>query len=1295
MPFSTRIPGTRFAFMRAAALVLSALCLLGGASREAAAQFAQQGSKLVGSGAVNSPFGAQQGSSAALSADGNTLVVGGPGDTGGDGAAWVFTQSGGVWTQQGSKLVGSGNSGPASQGSSIALSTDGNTMIVSGPNDNNGVGAVWVFTRSGGVWSPGGTKLPLGTGAVGNAGQGTSVALSGDGNTAIVGGPFDNSDAGAAWVFTRSAGVWTQQGSKLVGTGYSGSPLQGISATLSADGNTAIVGGYGDNADVGAAWVFTRSGGVWTPGGTKLPLGTGAVGAAFQGISVALSADGNTAIVGGPGDNSNAGAAWVFTQSGGVWTQQGSKLVGSGNSGSSEQGRAVALSADGNTLSVGGPFDNSEAGAAWVFSRSAGVWTQQGSKLVGSGAVGDADQGTSVTLSGDGSTAIVGGPFDNSIAGAAWVFVGPTVRLISPASGPAAGGTSVTITGLAFTGATTVAFGSTPALFEVNSDTSITAASPAGGGTVDVTVTNAVGTSATSSADQFTYIPTLTLASTGSSTTQVGQSYSQTNVASGGTTPYTYSVSVGELPAGTTLSASTGTVSGTPTAGGAFSYAITATDSGSPAQTATQIVSGTIAPATLTLLAPVSGTTRVGLPYSQPNIASGGTTPYTYLLFAGSVPAGTTLNTSTGTVSGTPTTAGAFNYTIKVTDSGSPAQTATQASNGTIAAAVPTVAAVSPNGGPPAGGTSVTITGTNLTGASAVSFGGSAAARFAVNGATSITAIAPAGAVGTVDVTVTTGSGTSATSAADHFTYASPRMAQQGPKLVGSHASGNAEQGSSVSLSADGNTAIVGGPADNSDAGAAWIFSRNSALPSVPGAVGAPAPSVAPAAWTQAVAKLVGTGSSGAAQQGYAVALSGDGNTAIVGGYKDNSGVGAVWIFARNGRSSGPKPGAGAGGVPGPVLPGEWSQQGAKLIAGNEAGAGMFGASVALSTDGNTAIIGGSADSSGTGAAWIFTRSNGVWSEQAKLVGTGAVGNALQGIAVALSGDGNTALIGGYGDNTDNGAAWVFVRSGTTWTQQGSKLLGGGNVGAAEQGYAVALSADGNTALVGGFADNSDAGAAWIFSRSGGVWTQVGSKLAGTGAIGAAWQGFSVALSGDASTAAIAGYEDNAFNGAVWVFTQSSGTWTQFGSKLFGSGAVGAAEQGSALALSANGTTLIEGGAFDNSGAGAAWVFVANGAGAFAGTPSAGQGPLAVTFSANGLTPPMTYTVNFGDGTTGALNQGACIATSAVGGTQCSASASHTFTGAGTDTATLLNASGITLGSATITVNASTPNASK
>jgi hypothetical protein len=174
-----------------------------------------------------------------------------------------------------------------------------------------------------------GPKL-VGNDAAAPALQGNSVALSADGNTAIVGGPADNSNAGAAWVYTRSNGVWTQQGGKLVGTGTVGNAQQGVSVALSADGNTAIVGGHTDFANSGAAWVYTRSNGVWTQQGGKLVANDAVGNQVYQGWSVALSADGNTAIVGGWSDNSSTGAAWVYTRSSGVWTQQGSKLVGTG-----------------------------------------------------------------------------------------------------------------------------------------------------------------------------------------------------------------------------------------------------------------------------------------------------------------------------------------------------------------------------------------------------------------------------------------------------------------------------------------------------------------------------------------------------------------------------------------------------------------------------------------------------------------------------------------------------------------------------------------------------------------------------------------------------------------------------------------------------------------------------------------------------------------------------------------------------------------------------------------------------
>jgi hypothetical protein len=362
--------------------------------------------------------GASQGYSVSLSGDGSTAIVGGPGDNFGVGAAWVYTRAGGVWSQQ-AKLVGTGAIGEAHQGA-VSLSSDGNTAIVGGYQDNNFAGAAWVYTRSGGVWSQQ-TKL-VGTGAIGAAFQGVSVALSGDGNTAIIGGSNDNGSAGAAWVFTRSGATWSQQ-AKLVGTDAIGATALGNSASLSADGNMAIVGGQGDNINVGAAWVYTRSGGVWSQQ-TKL-VGTGAIGAANQGFSVSLSADGNTAISGGHTDNINVGAAWVFTRSGATWSQQ-AKLLGTGaiGGGSIDQGSSVSLSGNGNIAIVGGFGDDSGVGAAWVFTRAGTVWNQQ-AKLVGTGAIGAVNQGFSVSLSGNGSTALVGGPYDIPDGGAAWVYAEP------------------------------------------------------------------------------------------------------------------------------------------------------------------------------------------------------------------------------------------------------------------------------------------------------------------------------------------------------------------------------------------------------------------------------------------------------------------------------------------------------------------------------------------------------------------------------------------------------------------------------------------------------------------------------------------------------------------------------------------------------------------------------------------------------------------------------------------------------------------------------------------------------
>lgn len=390
--------------------------------------FSQQGNELAVSGTPSGYY------NVALAANGGTAVVGTPTASNSTGGVYILTRDGsGNWSQQGNELVGSGAVGTAYEGWSVAVSADGNTLVTGGPLDNNAIGAVWIFTRDGnGNWTQQGNKL-VGTGAANAASQGRSVAISADGNTVLVGGESDNSNLGAAWVFTRdNNGNWTQQGSKLVGTGSvpdtNGNVLQGWSVALSGDGNTALLGGPADNGDAGAVWVFTRdNSGNWTQQGSKL-VGTGTVGTAAQGYSVALSSDGNTALVGGTNDNRGAGqpqgAAWVFTRdTNNNWSQQGSKLFGTGVTGYAEQGYSVALSGNGNTAVLGGPQDNSGVGAAWVFNRNRnGNWTQLGSKLVGSGGTAGLTQGYSVAISSDGNTAMLGtGASGNGV----WAFLRP------------------------------------------------------------------------------------------------------------------------------------------------------------------------------------------------------------------------------------------------------------------------------------------------------------------------------------------------------------------------------------------------------------------------------------------------------------------------------------------------------------------------------------------------------------------------------------------------------------------------------------------------------------------------------------------------------------------------------------------------------------------------------------------------------------------------------------------------------------------------------------------------------
>ena len=489
----------------------------------------QQGEKLTSGQAGDE---ARFGSSAALSADGSTLLIGGPRDSGSGGAAWVFTRAreGSSWTQQGAKLTGESSgeaeaegcaeeaveeAGECAFGASVALSADGNTALVGEPTSTSRAGVAWVFVRKGTEWEK--TELLEGGPEGGEGRFGRSVALSAAGDVALIGDSSANGERGTAWVFTHSPGsAWASQAT-LSAPEASRSAHFGRSVSLSADGATALIGVPGDAAYVGAAWTFTRTGSSWHAGPAKL-IGQGEVGKGHFGKSVALSGDGNTALIGGRDDNGGQGAVWTFTRSGGAFAQEGEKLSGKPES-ATLFGYSVALSGDGSIALVGSPQEEAWLGSITELTRSDSGWSPVSPFLGGAEAVGKGLSGASVALSSDGELAATGAPRDTRWEGAAWVFSfvappdvpPPAVTGVSPGRGPTAGGTEVKIRGRYFTREQghepVVLFGSAPAAsVEVRTAGEIRAVTPqAAAGIVDVTVQTTTGTSPTSAEDTFKF----------------------------------------------------------------------------------------------------------------------------------------------------------------------------------------------------------------------------------------------------------------------------------------------------------------------------------------------------------------------------------------------------------------------------------------------------------------------------------------------------------------------------------------------------------------------------------------------------------------------------------------------------------------------------------------------------------------------------------------------------------------------------------------------------------------------
>ena len=377
------------------------------AASAAAAAAASQGSGqqqelTAGDGMPADLFGL----TVALSGDGRTALVGAPGRT--VGAAYVFVEQGRKWTEQ-QEL--DSPAGPASDtyGYSVALSADGSTALVGAlTGGTNEAGVVYSYARRGGTYVLDGQITPP-DGALGDE-FGASVSLSGLGNVALIGAPIHNGYQGAAYAFVHGARSWSEE-REFVNPGVPGSAY-GLSVSEAPDGLAGVVGAPLGNDVQGAAYVVSE-----LNGSQQELVASDAAEGSFFGISVSMNALGARVLVGSPFANLGDGAAYVFDNSRGAWTQS-QELVPSNPSGSDAFGYSVALDYLGNAALIGATGRNGTDGSAFTFAGYPTLTQQRelDDPMPGS----EAEYGFWVALDALGDQLLIGAPYQNNAQGAAW-----------------------------------------------------------------------------------------------------------------------------------------------------------------------------------------------------------------------------------------------------------------------------------------------------------------------------------------------------------------------------------------------------------------------------------------------------------------------------------------------------------------------------------------------------------------------------------------------------------------------------------------------------------------------------------------------------------------------------------------------------------------------------------------------------------------------------------------------------------------------------------------------------------